>query len=193
MNKKTYLYIDGTNLFAGQNELFGPKKYLSFKSFVAEINKIIKIDKIYFYASYLPTKGRLATKYKYLVVPESLFYKDVKSTSNLEFYKGHRSPTSGKEKGVDAHLAVDIVRHAFENTCNKVVIVTGDADLIYPVEIAKSLGKKTYSFFLPNRFSLELAYKTDFSYVLNYFGRFKGTDRKLPSQLKVISTKKPRM
>lgn len=51
MTKKTFLYIDGTNLFAGQNELFGPKKYLSFQFLIKEINKLIKIEHIYFYAS----------------------------------------------------------------------------------------------------------------------------------------------
>jgi hypothetical protein len=29
---KTFLFIDGTNLYAGQYELFGPKKYLVFSS-----------------------------------------------------------------------------------------------------------------------------------------------------------------
>ena len=51
--KKTFLYIDGTNLFAGQNELFGPDKHLSFKFIINEIEKIIGIDKIFFYASYM--------------------------------------------------------------------------------------------------------------------------------------------
>ena len=47
---KTFLFIDGTNLYAAQFELFGPGRYLDFPSFIKEIeNKIkIKFDKIYF-------------------------------------------------------------------------------------------------------------------------------------------------
>ena len=30
IKKTTNLYIDGTNLFAGQNDLFGPRQYLDF-------------------------------------------------------------------------------------------------------------------------------------------------------------------
>ena len=189
--RKTYLYIDGTNLFAGQNELFGPKKYISFKQFVAELNKIIKIDKIYFYASYLPTKGKLASKYKSSASIESLFYRDVKLTPNLEFYKGHRSPASGKEKGVDVHLAVDIVKHAFENKCRTVVIMTGDADLSYPIEIAKDYGLQTMAIFIPNRFALGISHKVSKSFVLNYQKRFKFPSKDLPKSLEILELKDP--
>ena len=50
---KTYLFIDGTNLYAAQYELFGPKKYLDFSGFLKEVEKKIKakLGKIYFYAS----------------------------------------------------------------------------------------------------------------------------------------------
>lgn len=187
----TNLYIDGTNLFAGQNELFGPKKYLSFNNFVVELNKIVKINKIYFYASYLPTRGRLASKYKSLAVAESLFYKDVKSIPNLEFYKGHRSPASGKEKGVDVHLAVDLVRHAFENKCRTIVIMTGDADLSYPVEVAKSYGLQTMAIFLPNRFALGISHKVSKSFVLNYQKRFKFPSKDFPKSLETLELKDP--
>lgn len=37
MKNKTYLFIDGTNLYAGQYELFGPDKYLDFSKFIKQI------------------------------------------------------------------------------------------------------------------------------------------------------------
>ena len=36
---KTYLFVDGTNLYASQYELFGPKKYLNFSKFTKEVEK----------------------------------------------------------------------------------------------------------------------------------------------------------
>ncbi|MBI2008076.1 NYN domain-containing protein [Candidatus Amesbacteria bacterium] len=190
-SKKTFLYIDGTNLFAGQNELFGPKKYLSFNHFVNDLNKILKIDKIYFYASYLPTKGRLTSKHKSLAAVESLFYRDVKSTPNLEFYKGHRSPASGKEKGVDVHLAVDMVKHAFESKCRTAIIISGDADLSYPIEIAKVYGLQTMAVFLPNRFALGISHKVSKSFVLNYKKKFRFSSKDLPKSLTILELKDP--
>lgn len=197
IQNKTNLYIDGTNLFAGQNELFGPNRYLSFPYFLKEIRNILKIDKIFFYASYMSesNRTRLDKGRQNLISAEALFYREVRNTKGLIFYKGHRSPTSGKEKGVDVHLSVDIVNDVFLGRCNKVVILTGDADLIYPLEIVKMLKIPTVALFLPNRFSLEMSYKADTAFVLNFLNKFKveEVNRKLPKDLKVISIKKPRM
>ncbi len=194
VKKKTYLYVDGTNLFAGQHELFGPNKHLSFSFLIQEIRKLVPVDDIFFYASYMNQKNRkkLTEDRKKLIAAEALFYREVRNTKEVTFYRGHRSPTSGKEKGVDVHLSVDIVKDIFLGNCNQIVIMTGDADLIYPLEIVKMLKIPTSAIFLPNRFSLEMAYKTDKASVLNFSNRFK-SDRKLPRQLKIISIKKPRM
>lgn len=194
MKKKTYLYIDGTNLFAGQNELFGPHKHLSFTYLLKEIRKIIQIDKIFFYASYMNQRNKVRPipERQKLIVAEALFYREVAHTKNVVFYKGHRSPTSGKEKGVDVHLSVDIVKDIFFKRCSQVVIMTGDADLIYPLEVVKLLKIPTLALFLPNRFSLEMSYKVEKAFVLDFLNKFR-TDRKLPKQLKVVTIKKPRM
>lgn len=194
MAKKTNLYIDGTNLFAGQNQLFGPDKYLSFPYLLEEIKKLIPLDKIFFYASYMNQRNRLrlTLERKKLIIAEALFYREVIRTKNVEFYKGHRSPASGKEKGVDVHLSVDIVKDVFLKSSNHIAIMTGDADLIYPLEIVKTLKIPTFAIFLPNRFSLEMAYKVDRAFVLNFMNKFK-TERKIPKQLKVVAIKKPRM
>ena len=192
MKKKTFLYIDGTNLFAGQNELFGPKKFISFIFLLKEIDKLIKIDEIYFYASYMNKKNYLTPRLKNLIAAEALFYREVINTKHVSFYKGHRSPTSGKEKGVDVHLSVDIVKDVFFKKCSQVVIMTGDADLIYPLEVIKLLKIPTAAVFLPNRFSLEMSYKVDKAFVLNFGNKFRA-DRKLPRQLEVVAIKKPRM
>ncbi len=183
--KKSYLYIDGTNLFAGQNELFGPYKYLSFSYLIKEIKKLFLIDNIFFYASYLSNINQRKPELKKLTTAEAFFYKDVKSYPGLIFYKGHRSPTSGKEKGVDIHLAVDIVKDVFLEKCSEVIIMTGDADFIYPIELVKQFNVKTGAIFLSNRFSLEIVYKVNKAYVLNFLGKFK-FNRKLPRQLEIL-------
>lgn len=160
-SKRTNLYIDGTNLFAGLVELFGPKKILDFSSLINEIKKLFTVNKIYFYASYIGKVNLNNQKLRSLVKTESKFYNQVKATPGVYFYKGHRSPTSGKEKGVDVHLAVDIVKDVFSGQCDKVLIMSGDADLIYPLEVVKLLKIPVHAVFLPNRFSLEMAYKVD--------------------------------
>jgi hypothetical protein len=137
-------------------------------------------------------KNHLTPQLKDLVAAEALFYREALHTENVTFYKGHRSPASGKEKGVDVHLSVDIVQDIFLKKTDQIVIMTGDADLIYPLEIVKMLRVPTYAVFLPNRFSLEMAYKVDKAFVLNFSDKFK-TERKLPKRLKIVPIKKPRM
>ena len=46
---KTFLFIDGTNLYAAQYKLFGPKMYLDFPSFIKEIENKIMYKAIIFF------------------------------------------------------------------------------------------------------------------------------------------------
>ena len=186
---KTNLYIDGTNLFVGLVELFGFKNFPKFSAILKDINEVIKIDRIFFYASYtLPTNK----KYKDSIATEVKFYKQVRETPNLTFYKGHRSPTSGKEKGVDVHLAIDITKDAFQRKYNQAVIMTGDADLVYAIEIAKSQNIPVHAIFLPNRFSRGIAHTANTATILNYNNQFKAFQpEKFPKQLKIVTTKTP--
>lgn len=191
-NKRIHLFVDGTNLFVGQNELFGPKTFLPFPVFLSEIKRLFPVTKIYFYASYMP-KAKIGHQFRRFASLEVQFYRQVRTTPHLTFFKGYRSPTSGKEKGVDVHLAVDIVKGAFLREYDEAVIMTGDADLIYPLELVKSQGIPIHAVFFPNRFSLEMAYKATSASVLNFMGTFRKGFKKLPARLKIVDIKKPRM
>lgn len=129
---KTYLFIDGTNLYAAQYELFGPKKYLSFSGFIKEVEKKIgaRFNKIYFYASYSPKPEKPTKKQKLYLKNEALFYRNVKRTKNTVFFRGYRSKTSGKEKEVDVKLTADIISFGFLDEYNFAYLFTGDADFL---------------------------------------------------------------
>ena len=72
---KTFLFVDGTNLYAGQYELLGPDKYLVFSLFIKEIESKtgISFDKIYFYASYSPRSKNPTKREKLYLKNEALF------------------------------------------------------------------------------------------------------------------------
>lgn len=46
------------------------------------------------------------------------------------------------QKGVDVHLAVDLVSHAFKNNYDIAVVCSGDVDMIESFKIVKALGKR---------------------------------------------------
>ena len=188
---KTYLFIDGSNLFMGLVDLFGCENIPHFKNVLRDINKVQKITKVFFYCSYMLPRDK-SQKEKKLLAAEAAFYTGVKSVRGLYFYKGHRSQTSKKEKGVDVHLAIDIVKNAFLKKCDQIMIMTGDADLVYPIEIVKKLEIKTQAIFIPTRFSPGLSHEGGRTTVLNYLEKFKPENKfkkELPAKLNVMSIK----
>ena len=90
--KKVCLFVDGSNLYGGQYELFGPKKYLDFSKLIkeAEEQTKAKFDQIYFYASYSPRIRKPTKKQELYLKNEALFYKSVKQTNNVIFFRGYR-------------------------------------------------------------------------------------------------------
>ena len=163
-NKKTriYLFVDGSNLYAGQYELFGPKKYLDFPKFIDLIETKLKLrfDKIHFYASYTPKREKIAKKHQKYIINEFQFYKKVKQLSKVTFFKGYRSKTSGKEKEVDVKLTADIVSLGFLNKYKIVYLLTGDADFLQALFTIKPLKKKVCLICLQNK----LMYKGAFHF-----------------------------
>lgn len=150
---KTFLFIDGTNLYSAQYELFGPNKYLYFPKFIKEVEKKLKIkfDKIYFYASYSPQPKNPTFKEKHYLKNEALFYRSVKQTSDLLFFTGYRSKTSGKEKEVDVKLAVDIVDLAYLNKYGRTFLITGDADFMEALKVSQRIGKQVFVICMENK------------------------------------------
>lgn len=143
MSKQTFLFVDGSNLYGAQYELFGPGKYLSFSKLIKQLEEtlLISFSKIYFYASYSPMPKKPSKKQLLYIKNEGLFYKDVRNTDKVEFFKGYRSPTSGKEKEVDVKLAVDIVDYAHRNNYSQLYLISGDADFLHALLAVKKLKK----------------------------------------------------
>lgn len=160
MEKRIFLFVDGSNLYGSQYELFGPGKYLSFSILILHIENIlrIKFQKIYFYASYsskpkVPNKKQAA-----YLLNEGLFYRDVKNTNNVEFFKGYRSPTSGKEKEVDVKLAVDMVNFAHRNKFDQMYLISGDADFFHAMFAVINLKKYVGLICMSNNIMYKAAY-----------------------------------
>lgn len=131
-NGKNYLFVDGTNLYASQYSLFGPKAFLDFTLLIEALEERLQctFDRIYFYASYSPLPMNPTQKEKLYLKNEAFFYRSVKNTRNVEFFKGYRSPTSGKEKEVDVKLTTDLISFAFLDRFDRAYLLTGDADFL---------------------------------------------------------------
>lgn len=142
--KKTYLFVDGSNLYGTQFKLIGPKEYLDFSKFVSNLEEVTKekFTKILVYASYSPKPANATKKQLEYLTNEALFYRSVKNTEHTTFFKGYRSKTSGKEKEVDVKLAVDIVDLAHRNHYKRAYLISGDADFLHALFAAQKLKKE---------------------------------------------------
>lgn len=130
--EKRFLFVDGTNLYAGQYQIFGPDRYLNFSLFIKEIETQLRtnFDKIYFYASYSPRSKNPTRREKLYLKNEALFYRSVRETKGVIFFTGYRSKASGKEKEVDVKLAVDLVDFAHRKYYKSAYLMSGDADFM---------------------------------------------------------------
>lgn len=184
---KTFLFIDGTNLYAGQYELFGPKRYLDFPKFIQSIQKQLKInfDKIHFYASYSPKTQKFIRKPISFLKNESFFYKSVRSEPKTSFFLGHRSPTSGKEKEVDVKLVVDIVHKAHLNEFSACYLLSGDADFIPALKTVQSLKKNVFVSCLQNKIMWKAVYNFKTS-IISFSSREKFRFHNVRQQVKII-------
>ncbi|MDO8609171.1 MAG: NYN domain-containing protein [bacterium] len=135
----TYLFIDGSNLYASQYELVGPKRFIHFPTLITSLEKNLHImfDVIYFYGSYSPRPSHPTKEQQIYLNNEYYFYKSVKEEKRTTFFKGYRSKTSGKEKEVDVKLSVDLVGYGLLDKFNKAFLMTGDADFLQACHFLK--------------------------------------------------------
>lgn len=152
MEKRNYLFVDGSNLYGSQYDLFGPTHYINFSKIIQSISTDLDVNfkEIYFYASYSPKPEKSTKKQISYLKNEGLFYKGVKNTQKVTFFKGYRSKTSGKEKEVDVKLAVDIVDFAHRNKYDRMFLLSGDADFLHALMAVNQLKKDVNVICMPN-------------------------------------------
>ena len=164
-------FIDGSNLFGGMSELLKPDQYIDFSSLLKVIEKDFPINKVKFYGTYMQIDPSKPAAHRLRVEAQKKFFDSVKNSKKVDFYKGHFSGT-GKEKGIDVRLAVDMTIGACTDRYDEAIIMTGDADLRYAVEIASSFNKKVHLAAFGPRFPFGIAPLTDKKYVYDLNGFF---------------------
>lgn len=196
MKNKTFLFIDGSNLYAGQYELFGPSKYLDFSQLIGQLEKKLKVafDNIYFYASYSPKSKRPTSKQKIYLKNEALFYRSVHKTPRVTFFKGYRSRTSGKEKEVDVKLAVDIVDFAHRNMYHQMYLMSGDADFMEALFAIRRLNKRIVVLCFENKIMFRsFAFFDTYVIILKYTPLFRKLTKTMTNNMRMLKIEKEKV
>ncbi len=169
---KNILFVDGSNLYGGLTDLLAPGEYLDFGSFLTEIEKDIKISKVKFYGTYMSIDSSQSSAQQLIAKAQVEFFNNVKSHPKVDFYEGNFSKTTGKEKGVDVKLAVDLALGACLDEYKEAIIMTGDADLAYAVIKAKELGKQVHLAAFASRFPYAFSFSVNKRFVYDYKNYF---------------------
>lgn len=186
------MFVDGSNLFGGICDLLKPGEYFDFGHFLTLIEKEMSIYKVKFYASYVKESPLESSSKRFFRETQKIFFDSAKNCRKVDFFEGHFSG-QGKEKGVDVHLAVDMALKACLKEYDEALIMTGDADLIYPVEKVNFFNIPVHMIAISSRFPYAISFKTKQKIIYDYnnYYKFKTLPMlpKKPYNVKVIDLK----
>ncbi len=140
--KRIAILIDGSNFYFKLKDI-GLQNQLNFDfstfgKFLAGTNKIV-LSK--YYIGKIRTDGTTKT--------QKLFNHQRKLLAHLKrndfvYELGYLLKSNDKfhEKGVDVHMAVDILVNSYEKIADKIIIISSDTDLLPAINKAKQLRKQ---------------------------------------------------
>lgn len=140
-SKRCIILIDGSNFYFKLKDLkLHNLLNFDFSGFALKLARKDKIVHTTYYTGKIKTDGNNHT--------QRLFDNQRKLLAhlrkhNFNYSLGYLLKSDGKfhEKGVDVNIAVDILVAAYENICDRIIIVSSDTDLLPAVKKAKEKKK----------------------------------------------------
>ena len=139
---RTIILIDGSNFYFKLKDIkLNNLLEFNFRSFgksLLENGDILKSAT--YYIGRIRQDGSKKTD-KLFASQQRLIAKLIKYRVRYSFGYLMKSDNRYHEKGVDVQMATDILVSAYENSCDKIIIVSSDTDLAPAIKIAKKKGK----------------------------------------------------
>jgi len=187
--KITYLYVDASNLYGALSDVLVSGNYIDFSEILACIEKDFIINKVKAYGTFLADEPHSSINRRKFIGAQNKFFQSIIDNPKVEFQKGYFSKTSKKEKGIDVRLAVDMLKDAYEGSCQSEIIMTGDDDFIYSINCVRSLKVAVHMASIGSRFPFGISHNTNKRIVYDLCDYFKNTIlpklKKPPVNLKV--------
>jgi len=158
--EKVCVYIDGANFLYGIKSI--NEKYSDFKfDFKRYIKKIVgkrDLVAVYYYNASLKQQINPETFKKQQVFFSRL--RKIEKFNVILCKRQRRTNTDGKDyftiKGDDIHLAIDMLKGAYENEFDTAILISGDGDFAPLVRTVKKKGKKVENIYFADNISLDL-------------------------------------
>lgn len=141
MSERTIILIDGSNFYFKLKDLklhnLLDFNFSKFAKFLARSSKIVGLN---YYIGRVRQDGTPQAD-KMLANQQKLFANLKKH--NFQYILGYLLKNGGAyhEKGVDVHIAVDMLVATYEDKADRIILVSSDTDLEPAIEKAKTKGK----------------------------------------------------
>jgi uncharacterized LabA/DUF88 family protein len=161
--KRTYVYVDGFNLYYGSLK-DTPYKWLDLKSLFKKIlSPDNRIEKIQYFSARVSDKikvGSSARQQSYIkaisTIPEVevhwgsfLYSEKTRLRVPLTVAKEYVKVFISEEKGSDVNIASHLINDGWKDLYDVAVVVSNDSDLIEPIRIVKQELNKTVGLISP--------------------------------------------
>ncbi len=165
--KNVVLFIDGSNFYYGLKSIYGDNKHLTNFNFL-KLGEILASNRnllrIFYYNAPLDYNSG-PEKY----AKQQQFFEKVKNTekTRLILSRLQKRKIKGTNKyyyvvkGDDIHIAVDMVKGAYESTFDVAVLVSGDGDFVPAVEVIQEKGKSVENDYFKPSLSWHLKQECD--------------------------------
>lgn len=157
---RTIIYIDGFNLYYGAVK-GGPNKWLDLQRYFERLLPHDEIQRIYYFTAKI-AGPRSVNQETYLQALATLplieirlgkfKLKEAKCRVAACTYGGRRIFKTPEEKQTDVAIGVQLLEDAYEDNCERFVIVSGDSDLLPAVyAIKRVFSEKQVVVYVPSR------------------------------------------
>jgi len=163
--ERVMVFIDGSNHYNIIKNMVGKAyslKNFNFKKFVDFLTNGRKIVRAYYYTAPLD-KSKNEETYK----KQQKFFESLKKIPNFSLVLCRMQ--KDKEHGAvkyhvkedDIHIAVDMVKYAYNDAYDTAILVSSDGDFVPAVEAVKEKGKNVENIGFETKFSWHLKQKSD--------------------------------
>jgi len=162
--EKVIIFIDGSNHYHIIKDMFSAKKSMNFnfEKFTKDISGKRKLVRVYYYTAPLDRKKDEKTYIK-----QQKFFEKLRRVLNfnLVLCRMQKVKIDGKTiyqvKEDDIHLAVDMVKLAFNKAYDTAILISSDGDFVPAIKVIKEIGRNVENIGFETKFSHHLKQECD--------------------------------
>ncbi len=180
MDERVAIFIDGSNLYHALKDNIG-RTDLNFSEFALKLAAGRKLVRTYYYNLQQDTVRNPDGARE-----QGDFLNILRTMPYLEVRLGGLKMSNGimVEKGVDIMLATDMVQYAYKDVYDTAIIVSGDSDYAYALQVVKNEGKHLEVAYMQSHASKDILELADVRHELDrafFNGLWWGRSRAKPS------------